>query len=43
MDLARAEHLFQDGLLGRSQDILDRVRGTAREDAPKMFGIYPNA
>ncbi|HET6619490.1 MAG TPA: DNA-binding domain-containing protein [Dongiaceae bacterium] len=43
MDLARAERLFQDGLLGRSRDILDRVRGNAREDAAAMFEIYRNA
>jgi hypothetical protein len=43
MDLARAQYLFQDGLLGRSEDILDRVRGNAREDAATMFGIYRNA
>ena len=43
MDLAQAERLFQDGLLGRSQDILDRVRGNAREDTATMFGIYRNA
>ncbi|HSE73381.1 MAG TPA: DNA-binding domain-containing protein [Dongiaceae bacterium] len=43
MDLVRAERLFQDGLLGHSRDILDRVRGNAREDAATMFGIYRNA
>jgi len=43
MDLARAERLFQDALLGRSQDIPMSVRGNARESAAAMFGIYRNA
>ena len=43
MDLPRAEHAFQDGLLGRSQDILAQVRGNARESAATMFGVYRNA
>ena len=43
MDLPRAEHAFQDGLLDRSQDILAHVRGNARENAATMFGIYRNA
>jgi len=43
MDLLRAEHAFQDGLLGRSQDILRSVRGNARESAETMFGVYRNA
>jgi len=43
MDLLRTEHAFQDGLLGRSQDILQQVYGNARENATTMFGIYRNA
>lgn len=43
MDLQRTEHAFQDGLLGRSQDILGTVRGNARESAETMFGVYRNA
>jgi hypothetical protein len=43
MDLRRTEHAFQDGLLGRSQDILRAVRGNARESAETMFGVYRNA
>ncbi len=43
MDLLRMEQAFQDGLLGRSQDILPRLRGNARESAETMFGIYRNA
>jgi hypothetical protein len=43
MDLQRTEHAFQDGLLGRSQDILRSVRGNAREPAETMFGVYRNA
>ncbi len=43
MDLLRAENLFQDGLLGRSQDILPQVRGNVRENASTMFGVYRNA
>ena len=43
MDLQRIEHAFQDGLLGRSQDILRSVRGNAREAAESMFGVYRNA
>ena len=43
MDLLRTEHAFQDGLLGRSQDILQQARGNARENATTMFGIYRNA
>ncbi|HEV8392264.1 MAG TPA: DNA-binding domain-containing protein [Dongiaceae bacterium] len=43
MDLPRTEQAFQDGLLGRSQDILARVRGNARENAATMFGVYRNA
>ena len=43
MDLQRTEHAFQDGLLGRSQDILGSVRGNAREFAETMFGVYRNA
>jgi hypothetical protein len=43
MDLLRTEHAFQDGLLGRSQDILRSVRGNARESAETMFGVYRNA
>jgi hypothetical protein len=43
MDLPRIEQAFQDGLLGRSQDILRSVRGNARESAETMFGVYRNA
>jgi Putative DNA-binding domain len=43
MDLLRTEHAFQDGLLGRSQDILRSVRGNTRESAETMFGVYRNA
>ena len=43
MDLQRTEHAFQDGLLGRSRDILGSVRGNARESAETMFGVYRNA
>ena len=43
MDLQRTEHAFQDGLLGRSQDILQSVRGNVRESAETMFGVYRNA
>jgi hypothetical protein len=43
MYLQRTEHAFQDGLLGRSQDILRSVRGNARESAETMFGVYRNA
>lgn len=43
MDLERTEHAFQDGLLGRSQDILRAVRGNTRESAATMFGVYRNA
>jgi hypothetical protein len=43
MDLARAERLFQDALLDRSQAIPTSVRGNARESAAAMFGIYRNA
>src|SRR5262249_52749547 len=34
---------FQDGLLGRSQAIIDHVRGNARESAAVMFDVYRNA
>jgi len=43
MDLQQTEHAFQDGLLGRSEDILGHVRGNARENAVTMFGVYLNA
>lgn len=43
MDLRRTERAFQDGLLGRSRDILGTVRGNARESAETMFGVYRNA
>ena len=43
MDLLRTEQAFQDGLLGRSQDILGSVRGNARESAETMFDVYRNA
>jgi hypothetical protein len=43
MDLARTERLFQDGLLGRSHEIMPHVRGNARESADTMFGVYRNA
>jgi hypothetical protein len=42
MDLPRTEQAFQDGLLGRSRDILQQVRGNARESAETMFGVYRN-
>jgi putative DNA-binding protein len=43
MDLPRTEQAFQDGLLGRSEEILEAVRGNSRESAEVMFGIYRNA
>lgn len=43
MDLLRMEHAFQDGLLGRSADILRQLRGNARENAETMFGVYRDA
>ena len=43
MDLLHTEHAFQDGLLGRSQDIEAHVRGNARENAATMFGVYRSA
>jgi hypothetical protein len=43
MDLARTEQAFQDGLLGRSDEILRALRGNARESAEAMFGVYRNA
>jgi hypothetical protein len=43
MDLLRTEQAFQDGLLGRAQDILRNVCGNARESAETMFGVYRNA
>ena len=43
MDLARTERLFQDGLLGRSREIMPHVRGNERESADTMFGVYCNA
>ncbi|WP_119304039.1 HvfC/BufC N-terminal domain-containing protein [Dongia deserti] len=43
MDLLRTEHAFQDGLIGRSQDVLRVVRGNARESAETMFGVYRKA
>lgn len=43
MNLVEMERLFQDGLLGRSRDILAHVRGNAREDAGAMFGVYQHA
>jgi len=43
MDLPRSQHAFQDGLLGRSQEILGAVRGNVRESAETMFGVYRNA
>lgn len=43
MDLSRIEHTFQEGLLGRSQDILRQLRGNARESAETMFAVYRNA
>ena len=43
MDLPRIEQAFQDGLLGRSREILREVRGNARESAETMFDVYRNA
>lgn len=43
MELQRTEQAFQDGLLGRSRDILAAVRGNVRESAETMFGVYRNA
>lgn len=43
MDLPRMQQAFQDGLLGRSQDILRVVRGNALESAETMLGVYRNA
>jgi hypothetical protein len=43
MDLQCTQQAFQDGLLGRSRDILGTVRGNARESAETMFGVYRNA
>lgn len=43
MRLKDMEQLFQDGLLGRSRDILAHVRGNAREDAAAMFQVYQHA
>jgi hypothetical protein len=43
MQLKDMEQLFQDGLLGRSREILAHVRGNAREDAAAMFHVYQHA
>jgi hypothetical protein len=43
MQLKDMEQLFQDGLLGRSRDVLAHVRGNAREDAAAMFHVYQHA
>jgi hypothetical protein len=43
MQLKTMEQLFQDGLLGRSPDILAHVQGNAREDAAAMFHVYQHA
>lgn len=43
MRLGDMERVFQDGLLGRSREILTQVRGNAREDAATMFGVYQHA
>lgn len=43
MQLRDMEQLFQDGLLGRSRDILAHVCGNAREDAAAMFHVYQHA
>jgi len=43
MQLRDMEQLFQDGLLGRSRDILAHVQGNAREDAAAMFQVYQHA
>ena len=43
MRLLDMERLFQDGLQGRSRDILAHVRGNAREDAATMFQVYQHA
>lgn len=43
MQLKDMERLFQEGLLGRSRDILAHVHGNAREDAAAMFHVYQHA
>ena len=43
MQLRDMERLFQDGVLGRSRDILAHVQGNAREDAVAMFHVYQHA
>lgn len=43
MQLRDMEQLFQDGLLGRSREILAHVQGNAREDAAAMFHVYQHA
>lgn len=43
MQLKQMEQLFQDGLLGRSREILAHVQGNAREDAAAMFHVYQHA
>lgn len=43
MRLSDMERLFQDGLLGRSVEVLAHVQGNARADASAMFGIYRHA
>ncbi len=43
MQLKDMEQLFQDGLLGRSREVLAHVQGNAREDAAAMFHVYQHA
>lgn len=43
MQLREMEQLFQDGLLGRSREILAHVQGNAREGAAAMFHVYQHA
>jgi hypothetical protein len=43
MRLRDLQHLFQDGLFGGAQEILDHVRGNTRADATAMFGVYRHA
>jgi hypothetical protein len=43
MQLKDMQRLFQDGLLGRSREILAHVRGNAREEAAAMFHVYQHA
>src|SRR5262245_12961877 len=43
MQLKDMERLFQDGLIGRSRDILAHMRGNASADAAAMFHVYQHA